>query len=88
MGGRGDRTNRRENKIKPEHTTITLSVKGLNTPSEKAERGPPLVVQWLGLCAPTAGGPGSIRGQGTRPHVSQLKTPHATAKTWHGQIDQ
>ena len=32
-------------------------------------------VQWLGLCASTAGGMGSIPGQGT-------KIPHAV---WHGQ---
>ena len=27
------------------------------------------VVQWLRLCAPNAGGPGSIPGQGTRSHI-------------------
>ena len=37
--------------------------------------GPSLVVPWLGLCAATAGGLGSITGQGT-------KIPQAyTAKT-------
>ena len=35
------------------------------------------MVQWLQLCAPNAGGPGSIPGQGTR--------SHAAAKNWHGQ---
>ena len=30
-----------------------------------------LVVQWLGLCAPNAGDPGSIPGQGTRSHMLQ-----------------
>ena len=34
--------------------------------------GTSLVVQWLGLCAPGAGGPGSIPGQGSRSHVLQL----------------
>ena len=34
-----------------------------------------LVVQWLGLCASTAGGMGSIPGGGT-------KIPHAP---WYGQ---
>ena len=34
-------------------------------------RGTSLVVQWLRLCAPNAGGTGSIPGQGT-------KIPHAT----------
>ena len=33
------------------------------------------MVQWLGLCASSAGGMGSIPGWGT-------KIPHAT---WHGQ---
>ena len=32
-----------------------------------------LVVQWLRLCTPKAGGPGSIPGQGTRPHMLQLR---------------
>ena len=32
-----------------------------------------LVVQWLSLCTPNAGGPGSIPGQGTRPHVKQIR---------------
>ena len=36
--------------------------------------GTSLVVQWLGLHAPNAGGLGSIPGQGTRSHM------HATTK--------
>ena len=32
-----------------------------------------LVVQFLWLCAPNAGGPDSIPGQGTRSHTLQLK---------------
>ena len=46
-----------------------------------------LVAQWLRLCASSAGGPGSIPGQGTkshvqqlRAHVQQLKTPHVAMK--------
>ena len=35
--------------------------------------GTALVVQWLRLCAPNAGGPGSIPGQGTRSRMLQLK---------------
>ena len=31
--------------------------------------GTSLVVQWVRLCAPNAGGPGSIPGQGTRSHI-------------------
>ena len=47
-----------------------------------------LVVQWLRLHTPGAGGPGSISGQGTRSHMlqlrvcmMQLRTPQATKKT-------
>ena len=50
--------------------------------------GTSLVVQRLTLCAPNAGGLGSILGQVTRSHmlklrvcVPQLKIPHATIKT-------
>ena len=42
--------------------------------------GTSLVAQWIRLCAPNAGGPGSIPGQGTRSHM------HATTKTWHNLI--
>ena len=34
-----------------------------------------LVVHWLRLYAPNAGGPGSIPGQGTRSNMPQLKEP-------------
>ena len=41
--------------------------------------GTSLVVQWVRLCAPNAGGPGSIPGQGTRSHVhAATKSPYAT----------
>ena len=36
------------------------------------------MVQWLRLHAPSARGPGSIPGQGTRPHMLQL---HSNAST-------
>ena len=36
-------------------------------------QGTSLVVQWLRLCAPSARGPGSIPGQGTRSHIPQLR---------------
>ena len=32
-----------------------------------------LVVQWLALCVPNAGGPGSIPGQEARSHIPQLR---------------
>ena len=42
--------------------------------------GTSLVVQWLRLCAPNAGGPGLISGQGTKiPHAA-TKSPHAATK--------
>ena len=42
--------------------------------------GTSLVVQWLRLCTPNAGGLGSIPGQRT-------KIPHAATKTWCSQIN-
>ena len=49
----------------------------------KMGKGTSLVVQWLGLCAPNAGGLGSISGQGTRFLMLQLKTcmPQQRQKT-------
>ena len=41
--------------------------------------GTSLVVQWLRLSTPKAGGPGLIPGQGTR------KIPYAIAKTKHSK---
>ena len=61
----------------------------------KKKTGTSLVVQWLRLCAPNAGGLGSIPGQGTRSHMPQLrarmpqlKTPHAATKTRRSQINK
>ena len=50
--------------------------------------GTSLVVWWLGLCAPNAGGLGSIPGEGIRPHMPQLKILHATMKTQDRQINK
>ena len=53
--------------------------------------GTSLVVQWLRLCTPNAGGPGSIPGGGTRSYMLQLRVhqpqqrmtiPRAVTKTW------
>ena len=49
--------------------------------------GTSLVVQWLRLCAPNAGGPGLIPGQGTKYCMPQLKIPRATTKTRCSQIN-
>ena len=42
--------------------------------------GTSLVVQWLRLHAPHAGGTGSIPAQGPRSHMPQLKSPHAATQ--------
>ena len=60
-----------------------LSVPPLANPNRKLEvtqalGGTSLVVQWLRLQAPNAGGPGSIPGQGSRPYMPQLRL--STAK--------
>ena len=47
---------------------------------EKKKKESSLVVQWLRLHAPNAGGLGSISGQGTRTHVPEVKTLHAATK--------
>ena len=61
----------------------------------KISRGTSLVVQWLRLCAFSAGGQGSIPDQGTRSQmlqlrirVPQLKIPHAATKTQCNQINE
>ena len=54
----------------------------------KKRGGASLVVQWLRLCAPNAGGPGSIPGQGTRSCMPQLKIPSAATKTQCSQINK
>ena len=49
----------------------------------KKKTGTSLVVQWLRLCAPNAGGPGSIPGQGTRSHMPQLRVRMPQLKILH-----
>ena len=49
--------------------------------SRKSSFGTSLVAQWLRLCAPNAGVPGSIPGQGTRSHMhAATKSSHATTE--------
>ena len=50
--------------------------------------GTSLVVQWLRLHTPNAGGLGSIPGQGTGSHMPQLKIPHAAINTRCSQINK
>ena len=45
--------------------------------------GTSLVVQWLRLRTPNAGGLGLVPGRGTRSRMPQLKTPHAPTKRSH-----
>ena len=56
-----------------------LSVSPLANPNRKLEvkkalGGTSLVVQWLRLQTPSAGGPGSIPDQGTRSHIATTKS--------------
>ena len=56
-------------------------------------QGTSLLVQWVRLCAPNAGGPGLIPGQGTRSCMhattkslhAATKIPCAPTKTWSSQ---
>ena len=50
--------------------------------------GASLVVQWLRLRSPNAGGLGSIPGQGTSSHMLQLQVLHAATRTWCRQISK
>ena len=50
--------------------------------------GASLVVQWLRVRAPNAGGPCSIPGQGTSSHTLQLKIPPATIRMQYTQINK
>ncbi|TEA37609.1 hypothetical protein DBR06_SOUSAS5310036, partial [Sousa chinensis] len=49
----------------------------------KVVLGTSLVVQWLRLHTPNAGGLGSIPGQGTRSHTSQLRVRMLQLKNLH-----
>ena len=53
---------------------------------QNSRKGTSLMVEWVRLWAPNAGGLGSIPGQGTRFRMQQLKIPNATTKTQHCQI--
>ena len=52
---------------------ILLEVLATAIRQEKEIKGTSLVVQWLRLHAPNAGGLGSIPGQGTRSRMPQLR---------------
>ena len=52
---------------------MTVSHDKLGITVEKDGQGTSLVIQWLRLCTPNAGGPGSIPAQGTRSSMPQLR---------------
>ena len=54
---------------------------------EGDEGGASLVVQWLRIHAANAEGPGSIPGQGIKPHVLS-KSSCVTIKIWCSQINK
>ena len=77
--------------MKKKWNIMMLQIAKSQVQTQEAKRVYPretsLVVQWLRLCTPSAGGPGLISGQGTRSHMPQLRicTPqlkilHAVAK--------
>ena len=45
------------------------------------------MVQWLSLCTPSAGGSGSVPGQGTRSHMLQLKILCAATRLSAAEIN-
>ena len=54
---------------------MIFDTSGLSGHIFKSTAGTSLMVQWLRLQAPNAGGLGSIPGQGTRSHMLQRKIP-------------
>ena len=83
--------------VKPAHMegSVAEEAQGFLTPYRPGG-GTSLVVQQLRLCTPNAGGLGVIPGQGTRPHIPQLrarmqqrrfKILSAATKIKCGQID-
>ena len=56
----------------------------------KTQREDFLVIQWLRLPAPSAGGPGSVLVQGTRSYMPQRRSKilRATTKTWYSQLNK
>ena len=69
--------------VRCKHTALSLGESYQDTAQsvKNLSSGTSLVVQRLRLPSPNAGGLGSIPGQGTRPHMLQLKILHATGKT-------
>ena len=57
--------------IKDSNTSISALIPLMCGLYTKTSEGTSLVVQRLGLCAPSVAGPGSIPGRGTRSHMLQ-----------------
>jgi len=53
---------------------------------ESGQAGTSLVLQWLRLCSPKAGGPGLIPRQGTRPHMLQQRACEPKLKNLHAAV--
>ena len=62
-----------EKKITDKRKKDRLDLGGSQIRFQTCLTGNSLVVQWLRLQAPNAGGPGLIPGQGTRSHILQLR---------------
>uniref|UniRef100_A0A8C0CLW6 UDP-N-acetylglucosamine transferase subunit ALG14 n=1 Tax=Balaenoptera musculus TaxID=9771 RepID=A0A8C0CLW6_BALMU len=63
-------------RVKPDLVRkLTCSLLGYSEFRRTQQLETSLVVQWLRLCPPKAGGPSSIPGQGTRSCMLQLKDP-------------
>ena len=57
--------------------------------SIKSGGGTSLAVQWLGFCASTSGGPGSIPGLGTKtPQATRHSSPPLKKKSWGETVGQ
>ena len=74
---------------------VSIAFIVLVIPSKIGNSGTSLVIQWLRIRAPNAGGSGSIPGQGTRSHMPQAsicmlqwKIPCAATKTRWSQISK
>ena len=72
------------------HSMIITNINSPQSQLKTAAWGNSLVVQWLRLHTPNAGGLGLIPGQGTRSYMLQWrsKIPHAATKTQHSQTNK
>ena len=55
------------------HLFQKLMLRNWVSTCKRVKLGTSLVIQWLRLCVPKAGGPGLIPGQGTRSHIPHLQ---------------